>query len=83
MASAKVTVRLFGQLCEHGRPRKFEINAKTVQEVMRQTADIGVEKNALQNALVFVNDKPLTAKRYRHKLSDGDEIAFLTSAGGG
>ena len=79
-----VKVRLFGLLSVYRGPREFCIEAKTVRDVISHLVDMGADKKLLHNALMFINDQPLTGtRRLGRRLSDGDEIALLSPAGGG
>ena len=79
-----ITVRLFGLLSQYDGPRQFSIEAKTVREALNMAAGLGVDKELLRGAAIFINNQPLTgARRFGRALRDGDELALLTPAGGG
>ena len=79
-----VTIRLFGLIAENSGARTFVIEAETVRETLAHLAGMGIDKDMLYGALLFINGKPVTGvTRLRHRLSDGDELAFLPPAGGG
>jgi len=60
------------------------VEAKTVREALMLAAETGADEKLLRGTLVFVNGKPLAgAQRFRYRLSDGDEVALLSPAGGG
>jgi len=79
-----ITIRLFGILREHSIPDMFTIEAKTVREALDAAARNGVDSKLLRGALIFINGSPLSGVgRLSRRLSDGDEIALLSPAGGG
>ena len=79
-----VTIKLFGLLTEFDGPRQFAVEAATIREALKQAAEMGVDKELLSGALMFVNEHPLTgARRFSRRLRDGDELALLSPAGGG
>ena len=79
-----VTIRLFGLLRESGGERQLTVEADTVREALKRANEMGVDKQLLRDALIFINNKPLTgARRYARRLSDGDELALLSPAAGG
>jgi len=79
-----VTVKLYGLLSEYGGQRQFSADVKTVRQALKLAADMGADQNLLHGALLFVNGRPLTGiRRLSCKLTEGDELALLSPAGGG
>jgi len=79
-----ITVRLYGLVSEYGGQRQFSFEAKTVRQALQYAADIGVDQDLLHGALIFINGSPLNGvMRLNRKLTDGDELALLSPAGGG
>ena len=84
MDSVLVTIRLFGLLSEYDGPRQFEVEAKTLREALSRAADMGVDKDQVNGALIYINGRALTgARRLSRRLHNGDELALLSPAGGG
>jgi len=78
-----ITVRLLGLLSTYGGPRTFSIQAQTALEVINMLSDMGVDKDLLKGAIVFVNQTPIHGLKLRSHLKNGDEIALISPVGGG
>ena len=79
-----VTIRLFGLLSDYGGPRVLTVEAKTVSDALNQIALLGVDKDLIRGAQVFVNNCHLKGvRRLSRKLNCGDELVLLSPAGGG
>ena len=84
MAKVDVTVKLYGLLCSYGVPRNLSLSAQSVQDVIRELSELGVDSKLLRGTLIFINDHPVTgAMQSRRRLKPGDIIALLSPAGGG
>ena len=75
-----ITVKLFGLLRLNSGIKEKKLAATTVQEVLQQLADCGIDVKDLRGCVILVNGKNANK---RSKLTDGDTVVLLSPVAGG
>ena len=75
-----ITVKIFGLLRIESGIKEKEVAATTVQEVLQQLADCGIDAKELRSCVILVNGKNASK---RSKLADGDTVVLMSPVAGG
>ncbi len=76
-----VTIKLFGSLKLKTGFKGMEADVKNVKEACEAlSAETGLTLKEIKNCVVMINGKQ---SKLSSKLADGQEVVFLTPAGGG
>ena len=81
---AKVKVKMFGVIRLGSGIKETECNADTLQETfdyVNSIAPAGTKEIKFNDAIVFINGKRVSKKKYA--LNDGDEVWLMSPASGG
>lgn len=75
-----ITVQVFGLLRLQTGIKSLELEAGSVQEVLRALPGRGIPEKELAGSLILVNGKNATK---RTKLTDGDTVVLMSPVAGG
>lgn len=80
-----VTVRFFGMARLNFGKRELTLDVSDMNELVGKLSDeTGIDTKSVKQYLIFVNEVNIdNLKRFRTRLSDGDEILFLSPSSGG
>ena len=75
-----ITVKLFGLLRIESGIKEKHLEAATVNEVLAQLTECGIDRKKLKGCMVLVNGSSATG---RSKLTDGDTVVLMSPVAGG
>ena len=75
-----ITVKLFGLMRIESGIKEKQLEAATVQSVLDQLADCGIDRKDLRGCVILVNGNSVNK---RSKLTDGDTVVLMSPVAGG